>query len=338
MDASTPPVLGPGPTTTTWSLATARVRPMLAVPVSELPADPGWTFEPKWDGYRAIGTIGAGKLHLASRRGTNMAPWFPELDSLPEALGGHQVLVDGEVVALDPAGRPDFAALQHRARQRATSPTRRRATPPASSVPVVYMIFDLLGLDGQLLLDRPWSERRARLEALELAGPASQTSPTFVDQGPLVWAATGQQGLEGVVAKRVASLYHPGKRHPDWQKRSHEQQGLFLVGGYVPSPAGVGRLLVGTRQPQGRLRHLATVTAGLVPATRRRLAELLADLHTETSPFTGPISPGRWGGRPAQTPPRVWVRPELAVLIAYRGLEDGQLRHARYAGLADQRR
>ncbi|HEX9357738.1 MAG TPA: hypothetical protein VF933_28470 [Streptosporangiaceae bacterium] len=108
--------------------------------------------------------------------------------------------------------------------------------------------------------------------------------------------------------------------------------------GYVPGTVGVGRLLVGVRQPDGRLRHVATVTAGLVPATRRRLAGLLVELHTDTCPFAGPVSGGRWGGRSAETPQPVWVRPELGVLIAYRGLEDGQLRHARYAGLPGQRR
>jgi len=308
---------------------------MLAVPVPALPTEPGWTFEPKWDGYRGIGALGPGALQITSRRGTDMAPWFPELAGLPAAIGGHRALLDGELVALDSAGRPDFAALQQRmrGRQRATSPTRRHATHPAGTVPVVYVIFDLLGLDGRLLLERPWVERRARLEALELAGPAWQTTPSFVDQGPLVWAATDQQGLEGVVAKRLAGPYRPGRRHPDWQKRSHEQQGVFLVGGYVPGAAGMGRLLVGARQPDGRLRHVATVEAGLVPATRRRLAGLLGGLHTGTSPFAGPVGGGRWGGRPAGAPRPVWVRPELAVLIAYRGLEGGQLRHARYAGL-----
>jgi len=305
---------------------------MLAMPVSALPTESGWTFEPKWDGYRGIGAIGGGTLEITSRRGTEMASWFPELAGLADALQGHQVLVDGELVALAQDGRPDFAALQQRMRGRQRS-TTRRIMPSAGTSPVVYMIFDLLGIDGRLLLERPLAERRAQLEALELQGPAWQTSPSFVDQGPQVWAATGQQSLEGVVAKRLASRYWPGRRHPDWQKRSHEQQELLVVGGYVPGAAGVERLLVGARRPNGRLQHLATVEAGLVPASRRRLAGLLADLHADTSPFFGPISRGRWGARPANTQRPVWVRPEVTVMIAYRGLEGGQLRHARFVGL-----
>jgi bifunctional non-homologous end joining protein LigD len=161
---------------------------MLAVPVTVLPAEPGWTFEPKWDGYRGLGVLGAGELRISSRRGTDMAAWFPELASLADAIGGHQALVDGEVVALDSAGRPDFAALQQRmrARQRVASPTRRRGGLPAGTFPVIYVVFDLLSLDGRLLLDRPWQQRRAQLEALELIGPAWQTSPSFIGQGEQV--------------------------------------------------------------------------------------------------------------------------------------------------------
>jgi len=139
-----------------------------------------------------------------------MAAWFPELAGLASALGGHQAVLDGELVALDQAGRPDFTALQQRTRARGR-PTRR----PAGLTPVTYLVFDLLWLDGRLLLGLPWAERRAQLEALELAGPAWQTTPTFVDQGDLVVAATREQGLEGVVAKRLGSPYRPGRRHPD---------------------------------------------------------------------------------------------------------------------------
>jgi bifunctional non-homologous end joining protein LigD len=257
-----------------------------------------------------------------------MAAWFAELQGLARALGGHQAVLDGELVALDAAGRPDFTALQQRMRSR-SRPARRTA----GTVPVVYMVFDLLWLDGRLLVGRPWAERRAALEALELAGPAWQTTPSFVDQGGLVVAATREQGLEGVVAKRLASPYRPGRRHPDWRKLAHDQQATFLVGGYVPGAAGVERLLVGAVDAGGGLRHVATVEAGLVPASRRRLAELLAELHAEASPFAGPVTGGRWGIRPALPQRPVWVRPELAILVAYRGWEGDQLRHARYAGL-----
>jgi bifunctional non-homologous end joining protein LigD len=315
-----------------WTPPLAGLRPMLAVPVAELPEEPGWSFEPKWDGYRGIATIANDQVSVASRRGQDMAAWFAELQGLATALGHHQAVLDGEVVAMDAAGRPDFTALQQRMRSRGR-PARRAV----AAIPVVFMVFDLLWLDGQLLIQRPWAQRRAQLEQLALAGPAWQMTPSFVDQGQVVLAATRQQGLEGVLAKRLASPYRPGRRHADWRKLAHEQRAAFLVGGYVPGPAGVERLLVGALEPGGRLRHVASLEAGLVPATRRRLAERLAALRTDRNPFAGPVSGGRWGARPAAGSRPVWVRPELAVLVAYRGWEASQLRHPRYAGLARAR-
>lgn len=256
-----------------------------------------------------------------------MAPWFPELAGLADATGTERALVDGELIALDPGGHPDFAALQQRMLGR-RHPTRAGEAPP-----VLYMVFDLLGLDGRLLLDLPWTQRRSRLDALRLTGPAWQTSPSYPDQGAQVWAATAQQGLEGVVAKRMTSAYRPGRRHPDWRKLAHERHGLFVVGGYVPGTVGVELLLVGTRHPDGRLDHQATIAAGLVPASRRKLATLLAPLHTDQSPFTRPIGTGPWGARAPRAQPAQWVRPELEVVVAYRGMEGHQLRHPRYAGL-----
>jgi bifunctional non-homologous end joining protein LigD len=153
---------------------------MLAVAVTALPDEPGWTFEPKWDGYRGIARVSGGSLLITSRRGTDMAPWFPELAGLADAIGSHQALLDGELVAFDSAGRPDFAALQQRmlGRRRGRGPARRAGEEGA---PVLYMVFDLLGWDRQLLLVRPWTQRRAQLEALGLAGSAWQTSPSFPD-------------------------------------------------------------------------------------------------------------------------------------------------------------
>ena len=128
---------------------------MLAVAVTTLPDEPGWTFEPKWDGYRGIGAIGDGEVRIRSRRGTDMAPWFPELAGIADAIGGQLALVDGELIALDPLGRPDFGALQQRMLG------RRRPARAGEEAPVLYMLFDLLGLDGKLLLDQPWTQRAA---------------------------------------------------------------------------------------------------------------------------------------------------------------------------------
>ena len=145
----------------------------------ELPADQGvWAFEPKWDGYRALGHVVGGGLALRSRNGVDMAGWFPELGGLAGALGEHAAVLDGEVVAFDAEGRPSFEALQQRMASRVG---RRRGAA------VTYLVFDLLWLDGRLLTGLPYAERRRLLEELEVAGPAWQTVGSFPGPAPPCW-------------------------------------------------------------------------------------------------------------------------------------------------------
>ena len=266
----------------------AGLRPMHPTAARELPADQrGWAFEPKWDGYRALGHVVGGGLALRSRNGVDMAGWFPELDGLAGALGDHAVVLDGEVVAFD-GGRPSFEGLQQRMASRVG---RRRGAA------VTYLVFDLLWLDGRLLTGLPYAERRRLLEDLEVAGPAWQTVGSFPGTGTALLAATREQGLEGVVAKRLASTYQPGRRTRHWLKVKHYQRETFLVGGFVSDRDQVRSLLVGLPDPQrpGRLRFAGRVDHGLVP---------------------------------------VFVRPELAVEVTFLGWEGGRLRHPAYSGLS----
>jgi ATP dependent DNA ligase domain len=170
----------------------AGLRPMHPTAARELPADQrGWAFEPKWDGYRALGHVVGGRLALRS-----MAGWFPELAGLAGALGDRAGVLDGAVVAMDDNGRPNFGALQQRMAARGG---RRRG--PA----VTYLVFDVLWLDGRLLTGLPHVERRRLLEDLEVAGPRWQTVASFPGAGTALLAATLEQGLEGVVAKKLRS-------------------------------------------------------------------------------------------------------------------------------------
>jgi bifunctional non-homologous end joining protein LigD len=296
----------------------------------ELPADQrGWAFEPKWDGYRALGHVVGGGLALRSRNGVDMAGWFPELAGLAGALGEHAAVLDGEVVAFDPAGRPSFEALQQRMAGRVG---RRRGAA------VAYLVFDLLWLDGRLLTGLPYVERRRLLEGLEVAGPAWQTVGSFPDSGAALLAATREQGLEGVVAKRLHSRYVPGRRTRNWLKVKHYQRETFLVGGFVPDGGQVRSLLVGLPDPRrpGRLRFAGRVDHGLVPAARRRVRELLGPLVVEDSPFDEPpaaLLGGRWTRPGPDDPPPVFVRPEVAVEVTFLGWESGRLRHPAYSGL-----
>ena len=300
--------------------------------VRELPADQAsWAFEPKWDGYRALGHVVGGGLALRSRNGVDMAGWFPELGGLAGALGGRGAVLDGEVVAFDDRGRPSFEALQQRMAGRAG---RRRGAP------VTYLVFDLLWLDGRLLTGLPYTERRRLLEDLAVAGDAWQTVGSFPGAGTALLAATAEQGLEGVVAKRLASTYQPGRRTRHWLKVKHYQRETFLVGGFVPDPGGqVRSLLVGLPDPghKGRLRFAGRVEAGLVPAARRRVGDLLSPLATGRSPFAEPTAAllgGRWSRPGPDDPAPVFVRPEVAVEVTFLGWEGGRLRHPAYSGLA----
>jgi bifunctional non-homologous end joining protein LigD len=310
----------------------AGLRPMLAVTTATLPADAAaWAAEVKWDGYRALCLRDDDGLRLESRRGTDMAAWFPELGGLHRALDGRGVVLDGEVVAIGADGRPAFELLQQRMRRRPAA-TGRRAPDAA---PVVYLVFDLLWLDGRLVTGLPFTRRRELLEGLELAGSSWQTTSLFVGQAAELVAASRQQGLEGVVVKRLQSPYRPGRRSADWRKLLNYHHDVFVVGGYVPGPDGVAALLVGDPDPQtGLLRFVGRVDHGLLAPTRRRLAELLAG-RAAASPFQRPLpAGGRWGQGQVAEPAVVFVRPEVAVRVRHLGWEAGRLRHPAYRGVA----
>jgi ATP-dependent DNA ligase len=266
---------------------------------------------------------------LRSRNGVDMAGWFAELGGLAGALGDHVGVLDGEVVAFDAGGRPSFEALQ----QRMASRVGRRGAA------VTYLVFDLLWLDGRLLTGLPYVERRRLLEDLEVAGPAWQTVGSFPGTGTALLAATREQGLEGVVAKRLQSTYLPGRRTRNWLKTKHYQRETFLVGGFVPDRDQVRSLLVGLPDPErpGRLRFAGRVDHGLVPAARRRIGELLGPLVVDQSPFAEPpaaLLGGRWTRPGPDDPPPVFVRPEVAIEVTFLGWESGRLRHPAYSGLS----
>lgn len=208
---------------------------MLAV-AGPLPTGSGWSYELKWDGIRAIAVIRAGRLRLYARSGVEITVAYPELAGLsgvaPDAV------LDGEIVALDPAGRPSFQTLAERMHVR----DRERAAQLAGEVPITYMIFDLVAVGGQDLTGQPYRQRRAALEQLVPAGPRWLVPPQFTD-GAATLAAAEEHQLEGVVAKRLDSLYRPGLRSTDWIKVKRDQTGDFVIGGWRPGERKLGALL-----------------------------------------------------------------------------------------------
>ncbi len=173
-----------------------------------VPVGPGWAFEVKFDGVRAIGYAGPSGLTLYSRNDRDISRSYPEIAALDIGEG---VIVDGELVALDGHGRPDFGLLQHR--MHVAAPTAELI----ERVPVQYVVFDLLHLGDRSLLELPYGRRRELLARLDFERPGLRVPANFTDvAGEVVLAGIAQQGLEGVVAKRLASTYQPGRRSRAW--------------------------------------------------------------------------------------------------------------------------
>lgn len=300
--------------------------PMLATGATELPGGDGWAYEVKWDGIRALLASEPGRRRVWSRNLTDLTPGYPELAGLGRALGSHEALLDGEIVAFGEDGRPSFERLQSRMNLRGERAVRRAA----AEVPAVYAIFDLLHLDGRSLLERPWSERRAALEELGLEGPAWRT-PAVRDDGPALLEATALQRLEGVVAKRRDARYEPGRRSRAWVKVRHRQSEDLVIGGWTPGEGArserIGALLVGRPAAGGGLSYAGRVGSGLGEAALEDLRRRLAALERTGSPFTdGPAPPK--GAR--------WAEPRLVAEVEYaERTRSGVLRAPVYKGLRE---
>ena len=301
------------------------MRPMLATATTQPgvpPSGEGWLHEVKWDGMRVLADIRDGRLRLFSRNETDVTVSFPELSSPPPPLlDAH---LDGEVVALAD-GVPSFAALAERMHVR--SP--RRAAALAERAPVSLLAFDLLRLYGVGLERRPVEERRASLERLDLGGGSWQVPPSYED-GPALAKATKEQGLEGVVSKRLGSPYQPGRRSPDWVKAPHRTTQSVVVGGWRPETGTVGRLgslLVGLPDAEGALVFLGRVGSGINGPMAADLTRHLGPLSRKDSPFRDALARADVAGA-------VWCEPVLCVDVRHLGHgAGGRLRQPVVRGL-----
>jgi bifunctional non-homologous end joining protein LigD len=310
------------------------LSPMLATAGQLPPERGGWAYEMKWDGLRAIGYVEDGRLRLLSRTGREITGTYPELAGLAAAVaaaGAGSAVLDGEIVAFGPGGWPSFEVLQQRMNVAAAADVRLLAT----RVPVTYLAFDLLALNGYALLDLPYRERRGLLDELGLDGRHWQTPPAFTQEsGAQVQALSRQQHLEGVVAKRLASRYEAGRRSSSWIKVKNIRRQEAVVGGWQPGERGrsgqIGSLLVGVQDEAG-LAYAGHVGTGFTQQTLRLLAGLLAPLRRAASPFVTPVPPEH--ARSA-----VWVEPEVVVEVAFtEWTSAGRLRGPAYKGLRDDR-
>jgi bifunctional non-homologous end joining protein LigD len=302
-----------------------RLEPMLAR-AGDLPPDEGWAFEIKWDGVRAVAYAEGGRLlKLESRNRNNITPRYPELRELGRALGTHEAILDGEVVSFD-NGVPSFQKLQKRMHLTSEGQVRRLS----QSEPVVYIIFDLLWLDGHSLLELPYADRRKLLAKLELTGPAWQAPAHHVGDGEAMLAASRAQGLEGIVAKRLDGPYAPGKRSTGWVKVKNKKTADVVVAGWMPGEGNrsgrLGALVVGFYEDQ-RLLYAGRAGSGFTEGELKRVQALLEPLARADSPFDG-------GPKPAKE--ARFVEPRLVASVEYTDMtREGTLRHPVFKGLRD---
>ncbi len=262
-----------------------RIEPMLAKLVRKPPTpDDAWGFEFKWDGIRAEAYVDGGIVRLLSRSGENITARYPEVHPMGRALGSTEVVLDGEIVALDEKGRPSFEEIQQRMGLTSESEIRRKM----KEVPITYMLFDVMWRDGHSLLKEPYASRRKTLEGLKLKGASWQTPPHEQGGGPAMLEASRKAGLEGIMGKKLGSPYEPGRRSGLWVKIKNRMGQELVIGGWLEGEGkrrGLpGSILVGYYD-DGKFVYAGKVGTGFTDATLEKLSELMKPLQRKTSPF-----------------------------------------------------
>ena len=301
-----------------------KIEPMMAKLGTTVPSpDSAWGFEFKWDGIRALAYVEGGTVRLMSRSGENITPRYPEIHALGRAIGSREVILDGEIVALDEKGRPSFEEIQQRMGLTSESEVRRKM----KVVPVTYMVFDLLWKDGHSLLTEKYIERRRSLAKLKPAGDSWQTPPFEEGGGQAMLEASAKAGLEGVMAKKLDSHYEPGRRSGVWVKvKNHNRQEL-VIGGWLEGEGKrrgyPGALLVGYYD-KGKLVYAGKVGTGFTDTMLEKLAALMKPVAQVKSPFD------------VGSPPRAahYVKPKLVAEFEFvEWTRSGNLRAPAFKGL-----
>ena len=295
---------------TPWPIA-----PMKAVSATTMPTAGDWVYEPKWDGHRVLARRRGNRFDAVSSTGKPKDVQWPWLAPVVTAATEHDVILDGEVIAYAEDGRHSFQLVGSRQHRHA------------------YVVFDILLLDGRECLGLPWTERRELL--LATVAPTDRLSITPVsDDAEAMEAATRAQRFEGVIAKRPASTYQPGRRSPTWVKVKYRYQQEMVIGGYKLGEGNrlgsFGSLLVGVHDDSGDLQFGAAVGTGFTDKTLREVLAELRARESDTCPFA--VRPKLPRGS------FQWVRPELVAEVAFHEwTRDGGLRAPVYLGLRDDK-
>jgi bifunctional non-homologous end joining protein LigD len=300
---------------------------MQCKPVSELPLGEKWTFEIKFDGYRCIAVKRGREVTLFSRHKKVLNKRFQGVTTALASLEGDFIL-DGELVALDSQGKPSFQLLQGSLSQ---------------LLPIYFYAFDLLNRNGDLLINLPFSRRREMLESL-LAAPDDplRVSPLLRAPAGEVLEAVRKLGLEGVVGKRINSVYEPGERSGAWIKHRTNREQEFVIGGYIPGAHGFDALLVGVYKDKEFI-FVAKVKDGFVPRIRDEIFPALKALQTARCPFKNlpEKRASRWGE--SLTAEKMnqcrWVKPKLVCQVAFVEWTDAwHLRHCTFVAMRNDKR
>ena len=305
--------------------------PMLATLTNGPFDDPAWLYEPKWDGIRALAVCDKA-TQLFSRRGNDVTDGYPELSSLHVRLVALDAILDGEIVAFDD-GKPSFQKLQQRVHVR----NEHQLSTLVRNSPVVFMAFDLVYLDGASLIGEPLEFRRGLLEEIVVPDEWIQVSPATAGEGSVLYEAAVTQGLEGIVAKRIDSLYEPGRRSPAWLKIKTVMDLDAVVVGWTAGSGSrdgtLGSAVLALYDGDGNLRHVGSVGTGF---NRDSLADALDRLR-KLADARNPFDAATLKGSPElrKVP---WVVPALVATLEYRELtKAGKLRAPAFKGFREDK-
>lgn len=290
------------------------VSPMKAMIGNLPPDDDNWAYEIKWDGYRTLCFVSDGAVRLQSSNLLDVTAKYPELHDITGAVNAGSAIIDGELVVLDPEGRPSFGLMQQHATQ------------------VAFYVFDVLSVDGHDTIALPYEQRRELVTGLVEAGPNWMVPAHRIGDGQALVDATVERELEGVMAKRLGTTYQPGKRTPNWRKVKNRYSVEVVIGGYTPGTGNrsstFGALLVGVAGDDG-VKFAGGVGTGFDQKTLADLTVRLKRLRTDQCPFI--TLPPREYSRDA-----IWVRPELRANVEIAEFtNEGYVRHSSFTGLIE---
>jgi len=309
-------------------IAPGLVEPMMARLQSHLPEGPGWEFEVKLDGIRAIGIKDGRSIQLFSRRPRELTADFPGIVAALARLPAKRFVVDGELVAFDDEGRTSFQILQNRGQE---------------TIDTYFILFDLVQLNGKSFLAVPLAQRRAELQKLLGKTQDPLRFSASLEASPKrIWTEVKRLGLEGVIAKQTDSQYEPGRRSGAWVKVKAQNEQEFVIGGYTP-PQGsrkhFGSILVGYHDG-GKLMFASGVGSGFTHRSLETLYRTFQKLRIKTCPFANlPWRKSRGGFSMADMRRATWLEPKLVCQVKfYEWTRDGNLRQPVFLGLREDKK